>query len=89
MAEVSSRDRYSLHALPLSLHFTSFTSAVPSLPISPHTPICTLLTLSQHVGVRRYHVFLNQVYNLLEDDGTFFFQVSGIRARWQFEDLVW
>ncbi|KAL1690421.1 S-adenosyl-L-methionine-dependent methyltransferase [Schizophyllum commune] len=47
------------------------------------------LEMAEHVGVRRYHVFLNQVYNLLEDDGTFFFQVSGIRARWQFEDLVW
>jgi len=48
------------------------------------------LTLSlQHVGIRRYSQFLRQVYNLLDDDGIFVFQVAGIRPSWQFEDLIW
>lgn len=33
--------------------------------------------------------FLKQVYNLLDDDGIFVFQVAGIRPSWQFEDLIW
>lgn len=43
----------------------------------------------QHVGVRRYSTFLSQIYNLLDDDGIFVFQVAGIRPFWQYEDLVW
>ena len=43
----------------------------------------------QHVGVRRYAAFLRQVYDLLDDDGIFVFQVAGFRPNWQFEDLVW
>ena len=44
---------------------------------------------SQHVGIRRYGAFLRQVYNLLDDDGIFVFQVAGIRPAWQYEDLIW
>lgn len=47
------------------------------------------LEMAEHVGIRRYSTFLNQVYNLLEDDGIFVFQVAGIRTKWQFEDLNW
>jgi hypothetical protein len=43
----------------------------------------------QHVGIRRYSQFLQEVYDLLEDDGVFVFQVAGIRPHWQYEDLVW
>ena len=43
----------------------------------------------QHVGIRRYSQFLSQVYDLLDDDGIFVFQVAGIRPAWQFEDLIW
>ena len=43
----------------------------------------------QHVGIRRYQSFLRQVYNLLDDDGVFVFQVAGIRPHWQYEDLIW
>lgn len=43
----------------------------------------------QHVGVRRYSAFLRQIYGLLDDNGTFVFQVAGFRPNWQFEDLVW
>ena len=45
--------------------------------------------LSQHVGVRRYGAFLRQIYDLLDDNGTFVLQVAGIRPHWQFEDLIW
>ena len=43
----------------------------------------------QHVGIRRYGTFLRQVYDLLDDDGTFVLQVAGLRPAWQYEDLVW
>ncbi|KAI9438550.1 sphingolipid C9-methyltransferase [Lactarius indigo] len=42
-----------------------------------------------HVGVRRYATFLSQVYDLLDDDGVFVFQVAGLRPAWQYEDLIW
>ena len=48
-----------------------------------------MLTRLQHVGIRRYQSFLRQVYDLLDDDGTFVFQVAGIRPHWQYEDLIW
>jgi cyclopropane fatty-acyl-phospholipid synthase-like methyltransferase len=41
------------------------------------------------VGIRRYGQFLRQVYELLDDDGVFFFSVAGIRSVWQYEDLIW
>lgn len=44
---------------------------------------------SQHVGIRRYSQFLNQVYELLDDNGVFVMQVAGIRTCWQYEDLNW
>lgn len=47
------------------------------------------LEMAEHVGVRKYGQFLRQVYDLLDDDGTFVFQVAGIRPRWQFEDILW
>lgn len=47
------------------------------------------LEMAEHVGVRKYSTFLQQVYDLLDDDGTLVFQVAGIRPRWQFEDILW
>ncbi|KAM0746247.1 S-adenosyl-L-methionine-dependent methyltransferase [Meredithblackwellia eburnea MCA 4105] len=47
------------------------------------------LEMAEHVGIRRYGQFLRQVYDLLEDDGLFVFQVAGIRTTWQYEDLIW
>jgi len=47
------------------------------------------LEMAEHVGIRRYGAFLRQVYDLLDDDGTFVFQVAGFRPSWQFEDLIW
>ncbi|KII85568.1 hypothetical protein PLICRDRAFT_116276 [Plicaturopsis crispa FD-325 SS-3] len=47
------------------------------------------LEMAEHVGVRHYSSFLKQVYDLLDDDGIFFYQVSGFRPTWQYEDLIW
>ncbi|KAL4245947.1 sphingolipid C(9)-methyltransferase [Abortiporus biennis] len=47
------------------------------------------LEMAEHVGIRRYQSFLRQVYDLLDDDGVFVFQVAGLRPAWQYEDLIW
>ncbi|KAG8995288.1 hypothetical protein FRB94_002168 [Tulasnella sp. JGI-2019a] len=47
------------------------------------------LEMAEHVGIRRYGSFLKQVYDLLDDEGTFVLQVAGIRPSWQYEDLIW
>jgi cyclopropane fatty-acyl-phospholipid synthase-like methyltransferase len=52
------------------------------------------LEMAEHVGVRRFGKFLEQVSGLLEDDGLFFLQIAGLRARtgmlgFHLEDLVW
>ncbi|KAG8692781.1 hypothetical protein FRC08_009541 [Ceratobasidium sp. 394] len=47
------------------------------------------LEMAEHVGIRRYNQYLRQVYDLLDDDGIFVFQVAGIRQCWQYEDLIW
>ncbi|KAI0045928.1 sphingolipid C9-methyltransferase [Auriscalpium vulgare] len=47
------------------------------------------LEMAEHVGLRRYDAFLRQVYELLDDDGVFVFQVAGLRPSWQYEDLIW
>ncbi|KAI5479892.1 sphingolipid C9-methyltransferase [Pseudohyphozyma bogoriensis] len=47
------------------------------------------LEMAEHVGIRNYGGFMRQVYDLLEDDGIFVYQVSGFRPCWQYEDLIW
>lgn len=47
------------------------------------------LEMSEHVGVRKLGQFLRQVYDMLDDDGTFLLQYAGLRKSWQYEDLVW
>lgn len=47
------------------------------------------LEMAEHVGVRRYNAFLAEVHELLDDDGTFVFQVAGLRPTWQYQDLIW
>ncbi|EHY60545.1 Sphingolipid C9-methyltransferase A [Exophiala dermatitidis] len=49
----------------------------------------TCLEMAEHVGVRHFGAFLNQVYNMLDDDGVFFLQYAGLRKSWQYEDLIW
>jgi cyclopropane fatty-acyl-phospholipid synthase-like methyltransferase len=49
----------------------------------------TCLEMAEHVGVLRFSTFLNQVRDMLEDDGLFFLQIAGLRRAWQYEDLQW
>ncbi len=49
----------------------------------------TCLEMAEHVGVRHFHSFLKQVYDMLDDDGVFFLQIAGLRRGWQYEDLIW
>lgn len=49
----------------------------------------TSLEMAEHVGIKRYDEFLNMVNSLLKPDGTFYFQVAGLRRQWQYEDLCW
>jgi cyclopropane fatty-acyl-phospholipid synthase-like methyltransferase len=49
----------------------------------------TCLEMAEHVGVRYFGSFLDQVYNMLDDDGIFFLQIAGLRRPWQYEDLIW
>jgi cyclopropane fatty-acyl-phospholipid synthase-like methyltransferase len=49
----------------------------------------TCLEMAEHVGVRHFGTFLKQVHDMLNDDGTFFLQIAGIRKSWQYEDLIW
>ncbi|QPG76057.1 hypothetical protein FOA43_003443 [Brettanomyces nanus] len=47
------------------------------------------LEMAEHVGVRKFAAFLQQVYDMLDDDGIFFLQYAGLRKSWQYEDLIW
>lgn len=49
----------------------------------------TSLEMAEHVGIKRYDEFLTMVHGLLKDDGIFYFQVAGLRRKWDYEDLVW
>ncbi|ODV63597.1 S-adenosyl-L-methionine-dependent methyltransferase, partial [Ascoidea rubescens DSM 1968] len=49
----------------------------------------TCLEMAEHVGIRKFGSFLQQVYDMLDDDGLFFLQYAGIRKHWQYEDLIW
>lgn len=47
------------------------------------------LEMGEHVGVRRLTTFFRQCYNMLEDDGLMYVQLSGLRQAWQYEDFIW
>lgn len=49
----------------------------------------TQLEMAEHVGVRRMQGFFRQCYDMLEDDGSMYVQLSGLRKAWQYEDLIW
>ncbi|PWN50394.1 S-adenosyl-L-methionine-dependent methyltransferase [Violaceomyces palustris] len=60
------------------------------IPVTPgHYDKIVSLEMAEHVGIRHYSKFLSDVYNLLDDDGTFVFQVAGLRPHWQYFDLIW
>ncbi|KAJ9054936.1 hypothetical protein DSO57_1009354 [Entomophthora muscae] len=45
--------------------------------------------MAEHVGVIHFQKFMVQIREMLEDDGLYFMQVSGLRSAWQYEDFVW
>lgn len=52
------------------------------------------LEMAEHVGVKNFGKFMEQVYDLLADDGIFYLQIAGLRAKkgnigFHLEDLVW
>ena len=49
----------------------------------------TCLEMSEHVGVKNYAAFVQQVRKQLKDDGIFYLQIAGLRRAWQFEDFNW
>lgn len=49
----------------------------------------TCLEMAEHVGIRLFPNFLNQVYRMLDDDGVFFLQIAGLRRAYQWEDFMW
>lgn len=61
----------------------------PNAPNGQKYDKITCLEMAEHVGVRKFNRFLNQVMELLEDDGVFYLQIAGLRRPWQYEDLVW
>lgn len=56
----------------------------------------TCLEMGEHVGIRKFQRFINQIYDLLADDGKFYIQQAGLRANpgiftpgQHWEDLIW
>lgn len=56
----------------------------------------TCLEMGEHVGIRKFQRFINQLYDLLNDDGMLYLQQAGLRANpglikkgEHWEDLIW
>ena len=47
------------------------------------------LEMVEHVGVKNLRSFYEQVYELLDDQGLFLMQWTGLRRRAKVEDLIW
>jgi len=47
------------------------------------------IEMGEHVGIRRLTTFFRQCYDMLEDDGAMYVQLSGLRRAWQYEDFIW
>ncbi len=53
------------------------------------------LEMAEHVGIKNFRKFMQQCYDMLEDDGIFYVQIAGLRERDNLfqkrnrEDLVW
>jgi cyclopropane fatty-acyl-phospholipid synthase-like methyltransferase len=62
-------------------------------PRGPYNKI-SCLEMAEHVGVKNFQSFMRQVHDMLTDDGLFYLQIAGLRAKkgklgFHFEDLVW
>ena len=49
----------------------------------------TNLEMGEHVGLLKLTTFFRQCYDMLEDDGSMYVQLSGLRQAWQYEDFIW
>ncbi|KAF6827487.1 cyclopropane-fatty-acyl-phospholipid synthase [Colletotrichum plurivorum] len=49
----------------------------------------TCLRTGEQLSGQRMGRFFERCYEMLEDDGVMFVEVSGLRMAWQYEDLVW
>ena len=63
------------------------------IPAGPYDKI-SCLEMAEHVGVKNFQAFMQQIYGMLADDGLFYLQIAGLRAKkgalgFHFEDLVW
>ncbi|KFA60434.1 hypothetical protein S40285_09001 [Stachybotrys chlorohalonatus IBT 40285] len=47
------------------------------------------LEMGEHVGLLKLTKFFRQCYDMLEDDGAMYVQLSGLRQAWQYEDFIW
>ena len=45
--------------------------------------------MAEHVGVKNFQTFMQQIYDLLDDDGLFYLQIAGLRRGFILEDLNW
>lgn len=65
------------------------------IPKNKKYDIVSCIEMAEHVGVKNFRKFMNQIYSLLEDDGLFYLQIAGLRERDSLftgpihEDLVW
>ncbi|QRK06769.1 class I SAM-dependent methyltransferase [Archangium violaceum] len=63
------------------------------IPRGPYDKI-SCLEMAEHVGVKNFQGFMRQVHDMLTDDGLFYLQIAGLRAKqgllgYHLEDLVW
>jgi len=47
------------------------------------------LEMAEHVGVKYFQRFMNQIHGLLKDDGLFYLQIAGLKAGIHRESLMW
>jgi len=59
-----------------------------AIPAAKYNKI-TCLEMAEHVGVKYFQRFMNQIYGLLEDDGLFYLQIAGLKAGLHKESLIW
>jgi len=58
------------------------------IPKTKYNKIASI-EMVEHVGVKNLQSFFDQVYNLLDDDGQFLLQWTGLRKAMRPEDLMW
>jgi len=47
------------------------------------------IEMAEHVGIANFQLFLGNIYNMLEDDGTYLMQVAGLRKGANWQDTQW